>query len=779
VRCLSYYGLMSWASSRAARSIAGAIGIFAAYAALSVAFMWPLAARLSSVVPYDLGDPLILTWVLWWNARATPFTSAWLDAPIFYPSTGTILYTDALLGVWPVTTSLQWLGVTPLAAHNLLVIASFALSAFTAYLLCARLFWDRGAAFAGGLAYGFAVYRVAQIVHLHILLTYWIPLILLGLHEYFATRRRAWLLLAGGAWAAQGLTSGYFLVYGAILVALWAIYFLRFEVLRWLEVAAAFGLALLATWPWWSLYRSVHAKYGFERGIGEAELYGADVMSVTYAPPSLTLWGQWLGAGTSENQCFPGFVLAAVCVAVILSSRYRQTPRWSRASTILIVVAAIFGAIAAVAALSPISFEIAGLHVSLTRPYKPLAWVWLSLVFAFVVSPPVRRVLRDRGIAGFYVLTAIALWILSLGPTVKIMGHRVWYKAPYSWLYVLPGADAVRAPARLRMIVVLALSVLVAYGLTKLRRRSAGVAWFATACVSAALLVEAWPGRLPLHAPPDRFPEIERRTAEDALPLLELPLEPHLDNIAVMYRGMYHGRALINGASGYYPASFGYLAVGLRVGDVASLIPFAERTSFDVLIRKQPHGAGDSLNVVRGIGAELIADTERLRIYRVHRRPAADESPPSAAAAIARIVLGGDEDVTLQLSDPRRPANLETRHLDISLAAPCRVDEVQLGVAPGLARVTVTAAGESAGELWSGGVAEHGVRAALNNPRHPRLRLRFAPRLVERLVIESHRAPGDDPFPLVRSVAVFGPDCADQRAAREGGTGLSAGRRRQ
>jgi hypothetical protein len=756
----------------AARSIK-ASGIFVTYAALSVAFTWPLAARLSTAVPYDLTDPLSFIWIIWWNARETPFTRAWLNAPIFYPSTGTILYQDAFLGVWPVTTPLQWLGMTPPAVHNLLVIASFALSAFTAYLLCLRLFRDRGAAFAGGLAYGFAVYRVAQIVHLHILLTYWLPVMLLGLHEYLATRRRAWLLLAAGAWIAQGITSGYFLVYGAMLVALWTIYFLRLEARRCVEVIAVFGLALVLTWPLWSLYRFVHAAYGFERGIGEADWYGADVMSVTYAPPFLTLWGPWLGAGGSENQFFPGFCLAAVCLAVVFSSHYWRAPRWSWTTTIVVLVAAVFGAVAAVAAFSPMSFEAAGIRVSLTRPYKPLAWVWLSLLVAFAVSPPIRRVLRDRGTPGFYVLAAGALWILSLGPTAKVMGQRIWYKAPFSWLYVIPGFESVRVPARLWMIVVLAFGVLVAYGLTKLRRRSIGAARLATAVVSAALLIEAWPGQLPLQVPPPAFPEIEHRTARDVLPLLELPLEPHLENQAAMYRSISHQRPLINGASGYYPASFGYLWVGMRIGDVASLIPFAERTSFDVLIRKSPD-ARDLLTVIATMNADVIADTERLRIYRVQRRRTLDEPPPSPGAAIARVIMDDMQDVTSQITNRRRPANLEPKRLEIALAAPCRVDEVQLGVAPGLAGVTVRTADEAAAQLWSGAIAERGVRAALADPRSPQLRLRFPPREVERLVIELHRAPGDDPVAFVRSVGVFGADCARtaERSATEALEGL-------
>jgi hypothetical protein len=39
-----------------------------------------------------------------WNSQATPLTDAWLNAPIFFPTGGAIVFQDAFLGVWPITT---------------------------------------------------------------------------------------------------------------------------------------------------------------------------------------------------------------------------------------------------------------------------------------------------------------------------------------------------------------------------------------------------------------------------------------------------------------------------------------------------------------------------------------------------------------------------------------------------------------------------------------------------------------------------------------------------
>ncbi len=63
-------------------------GAFSVYLALAIAITWPLALRLGTSVPHDLGDPVGFTWILWWNAHALPFTTDWLAAPFFYPSPG-------------------------------------------------------------------------------------------------------------------------------------------------------------------------------------------------------------------------------------------------------------------------------------------------------------------------------------------------------------------------------------------------------------------------------------------------------------------------------------------------------------------------------------------------------------------------------------------------------------------------------------------------------------------------------------------------------------------
>ena len=58
----------------------------AALAALASAYTWPLVLHPASTVAHDRGDPLLVTWILWWSTHTMPLTTAWWDAPGMAPT---------------------------------------------------------------------------------------------------------------------------------------------------------------------------------------------------------------------------------------------------------------------------------------------------------------------------------------------------------------------------------------------------------------------------------------------------------------------------------------------------------------------------------------------------------------------------------------------------------------------------------------------------------------------------------------------------------------------
>src|ERR1700681_2090660 len=98
---------------------------FVVYTTLSFLVTTPLVFHLTSTVPHDLGDPILSTAILWWNAHVLPFTDRWWNGFAFYPAPGFMALSDPRLGESLLATPLQWLGCSPVTAYNLTLLATF------------------------------------------------------------------------------------------------------------------------------------------------------------------------------------------------------------------------------------------------------------------------------------------------------------------------------------------------------------------------------------------------------------------------------------------------------------------------------------------------------------------------------------------------------------------------------------------------------------------------------------------------------------------------------
>ena len=50
-----------------------------------------------------LGDPVLNTWILWWNTQAFPLSEQWWSAPAFFPVADTLAFSENLLGLFPIS----------------------------------------------------------------------------------------------------------------------------------------------------------------------------------------------------------------------------------------------------------------------------------------------------------------------------------------------------------------------------------------------------------------------------------------------------------------------------------------------------------------------------------------------------------------------------------------------------------------------------------------------------------------------------------------------------
>ena len=462
----------------------------------------PVVAHLTGV-PHDPGDPFLNTWILWWNATVTPFTGPWWNGPAFWPLQGSLAFSEHLVGLSVFTTPLIWMGVGPATAYSIVFLLSWPLSALSAHLLAYRLTGRHDAGFVAGLIFGFNPYRVAQTAHLQLLVSWWMPLALVALHEAVdtaKTRRRAVAAaIFGMCWLLQVLSNGYLLFYFSVLVALWLAWYATrrgariaglFAMVAWIAAGAAIVPVLLK-------YRDIHAQWGLHRTYGEIAGYSGDLLSFF---TSSSLAGVWrlVPVFRAEQELYPG-VVAVLMVIVWVTLAVRQAwagRKHGRIFWILLAVGVAYGlGVALTLTIGPWSVQLGPFSISGSRFRKPLTISLLFLVAAMFLSPGAWAAFRVRSTLLFAVLATIVCWLMCLGPVA-----REW--SPYWWLIELPGFNALRVPTRFAVVATLTLAIAAAAGFARFVPPRAR--WLAAA-ILLALLVDSWPRPIPTMGLPESY----------------------------------------------------------------------------------------------------------------------------------------------------------------------------------------------------------------------------------------------------------------------------------
>ncbi len=471
------------------------------YAGLALLFTYPLALHFGGALVGQGDDVLQGYWNMWWARQAAlaqghnPF-----ETPLMHHPFGLSLYfhTHNLLNSL-LTLPVQVCCGIP-AAFNLAALLAFTLAGCGAYALTYYLTGVRPAALLAGLVYAFSPYMVLPLSfgHLHLLSTHWLPFYMLAL-LYGLRERRAVLPLAALLLFLIGLTDWHYTLYGILLTLLVGVA----EALRrqgWR--ARALLLAQLA---------AVGALFTL-------------LMSPIVVPAVLEL----LDDPHAARELWHSRLHSADLLAFFLPSVFH--PLWGAA-----VGELFYGR------LTP-SYVVGGIVM---LGYVPLA---LALLGA----------LRDWRRAGLCVLVFAAVFVLALGPHLKVGGINTYDTAlpvplPYLALHQLPLMNVHRAPSRFFVGVLLALAVLAGLGVAWLWQHPAvrrWSAWRRGALVGAlALLVlfEYWPRPFPLTAlAAQPVPPFYRQVgaAPEAGAILQLPYPADMS----LFWQTFHGRPTLGGA---------------------------------------------------------------------------------------------------------------------------------------------------------------------------------------------------------------------------------------
>jgi len=612
-----------------------AAAAFVVYLLLAIATTWPLARGLARDVPWDLGDPLLVMWILAWDCTRLlgilggdlSQISGFFDANIFHPVPLTLAYSEHLIAQAVQALPVYAITGNIILSYNVVFLATWALSGLGMYLLVRELTGSTVAGFVAGLMYGFAPYRVPQSGHLHVLSSQWMPFVLFGLRRYFVSRRWVPLIGAGVCLALQSLSSGYYLLFFGPMAAGFALWELWSRSLWrdwrvWRDLTILGGAVAAVVVPFLLPYAALREQFPASRPIAEVTMYAADVYSYVTAFVGQRVWGQTLRLFPKpEGDLFPGLlpvILAVIGLAAAWPSERLPSDRGAR-RWLAWFLAIAGGAHLLAAALAVTQRRVvvdAGWFVlRISNVNQMLLRGALAIALLLVVSPAARsRVQSFMRTRGFFVFGLAASVWLSLGPAPEAFGRPVEIASPYLFLYNhVPAFDGLRVPARLAMVGVLMLSVLAGYGAEAVARRRGGVAVLGLVCVLFLFEATSLPfglnGVAPLRDvatpearvyPASQAPAVYREVARrpEVTVLVELPLGPPDYDVRAVYYSTVHWRPLINGYSGFFPPYYGRLITAL------SEIPRHPEVSLAAL------GASGATHAIVHEGAYLAGEGE-------------------------------------------------------------------------------------------------------------------------------------------------------------------------
>ncbi len=244
----------------------------ALFAVLAVVHTWPLAADLAHWSRVDNGDGALNIWAVGWVGHEIVHNPLHLfHANIFHPEPLTLAYSEAMVVQGLLAAPVLALGGSPVLAYNLVLLAGFVL---TGTAFCWLTFRWTGSWSAGVLAGSLAAFNahvLVRMTHLQTQHPEFIAVMLFAADRLFTSRRFRDAVMLGAAFALQGLTSIYLLVFST-----WAMVFAVLSRGRealaagmLLRLTAAGGVAVLLMAPYLAAYAGLQQRTGWTRAADE------------------------------------------------------------------------------------------------------------------------------------------------------------------------------------------------------------------------------------------------------------------------------------------------------------------------------------------------------------------------------------------------------------------------------------------------------------------------------------------------------------------------------
>ncbi|MCD6291086.1 MAG: hypothetical protein J7M34_11330 [Anaerolineae bacterium] len=451
--------------------------VLLSYGLLSLILTYPLILHFTTHVPGDGIDDPALTWNLWWvrfsilKLHGNPFHCRWMFWPIginlaFY----TLTVLNGLLSI-PLQTTL---GIVP--ASNILLLSSFILGGYGAYLLAWEV-WGTGhrptysllgAAWLSGLIYAFASNKLfyAALGQFNIASSQWVPFCMLYV----------WRAGRENGRPRDAILAGLFLGLQA-----------------WAE--ATFASFLLIFIGIYALWRAA-------------------------AHPRRGTWLPWV-----TRLAILGLVFAAIIVPM-LANMWPDLRAEGDFLTSGGGFADVFSADLAGYLIPTLHHPLLG-HITAHMPFPHDKGQHVYLGYSTGVLALIGLLHRPQRTAAFWGIAAVVFFLLTLGPTLRVMGHDTGIPGPFALVSRWPFFKGNRYPSRYAVPLLLSISMLAAGGVLELPRRLPRL-HIGMLVPIAALLFLAEHIAIPLPLSDMGVPGIYHRIAAETDPtpgaVMELPL---------------------------------------------------------------------------------------------------------------------------------------------------------------------------------------------------------------------------------------------------------------
>ncbi len=565
-------------------------GPIALFAALVIAWTWPLARHLGDAVPGHPGDNYSFLWNLWWmrHVLATPGLPYFHTSYLFYPFGTTIAdHPHCALPALIAATLLKPLSI--ISAYNVLLLAFLFANMAVIYALAWALLEPAGvgprrrAAVLAAIIFGLSPYVAAHLLgHFDLVAVWLLPAFALALHRAADRASNRAAVAAGLVLAAAAYIAYYYVVYLCLFtVAYLAARAMRVKVTRG---AAKPGRRAVR----WMLLAATAAAAGV-----------ALLIAVTEGG-SIDAGGIAISARTPQNALTAGWI----CLLIWLALTWRPRFAWSatspgaarRAGAITSIVAATFAAGAAPLFWQAAKLVARGEYVSpaygwrsaprgvdvvaplLGHPLHPITRQISARAYDTIAADPVEAIawlgiapivllLLTRGArlgleaARPWRVVAFVFLLWALGPFLLVGGFDTGLKLPEILARFVPFVANARMPGRAIVVVYLALALLLAFGLARaadaaswLRRPA--VQWLVVAIVA----FEYWDAPIPL-TPLDRPAVYRALAAAPAGAVCEVPfgigdglsVGVGSQDRRVLYYATLHEHPLVGGYIGRMP----------------------------------------------------------------------------------------------------------------------------------------------------------------------------------------------------------------------------------